>query len=231
MAEEKILGKIAKLLELGDETRGGTQAERELATQRAHELMLKYNIEQHEITGRAAASDIKKDDGTVIVGQQAMWKVALINMIADPLFCIGYFRIIGNHEWRVFVIGRHENVSFVHQLSELLIPQLEREAASAFSRARELDPEVMPRSFRRAFYYQATVVIRARLEQEQDEAVGDGPGTDLVRNESSALSKFMFKENIYLRNAQHGNYGDELGRRAGQAAGLTADISVGKKLA
>lgn len=235
--QDKIISKIAKLLELADAGRGGTEAERELATQRAQELMLKYNIEQSELTGgkQSAEGDVG-EDGDVISGSMSEWKVMLILNLGKVCFVDGYFEQMARFEWRVVQVGRPENIAFVKTLCEHLIPWLEAEAASGFKQVKEVDADTKPRSFRRAFYAAASARIRQRLEADRkrhmapDKPSTGQPGTDLVRNEEEANRKYLEAKGVQLRTRRSRGFGSYSGAAMGDAAGGRADITPGRKL-
>lgn len=222
MPDEKILDKIAKLLELADESRGGTPAERELATQRAHEMMLKYNVEMGEVTGRSAAGDIT-DESWSVRGSTTEWKVKLPILVAQACFCTGYFSRIARFHWRVTLVGRPENIAFVRRLSDQLIPWLEAEAVQSFQIAKE-EGDAKPRSFRRAFYQTASTVIMKRLELERQETVGTG--MELVRNEDAANQKYLEDQGVEVRQADARGYSSQIGHALGGRAGLRADLAT-----
>lgn len=228
MAEDKIIERIAKLLELADENRGGTPAERELATQRAHEMMLKYNVEQSELTGKSAKGDVS-EDGYVVEGSMSEGKAMLPILIGQVCFVYGYYEQQARFRWRVVLVGRPENIAFVTTLCKALIPWLETEALAAFNLASS-DPsqEAKPRSFRRAFYHAATIVIRQRLELQRQEV--QGTGMELVRNEDAANQKYVEDSGVDPTPQSIRGYSSMVGHALGERSGLRAYISGGKNL-
>lgn len=222
MAEERIVDKIVKLLELADETRGGTPAERENATKRAHEMMLKYNVEQAEIDGRSAEGDVG-EDSFEIKGTQDEWKVKLPILLGGACFVGGYYQPLARFKWRVILVGRAENIAFVRALCDQLIPWLEAEAAVAFGYAVE-GGDAKPRSFKRAFYYAATVTILARLQAEREEITGNG--MELVRTEDAANSKYIEDTAGPVKTQELRGYSSIAGRMGGEEAGLRADLAT-----
>lgn len=223
MADEKIVDKIAKLLELADETRGGTPAERENATQRAHEMMLKYNIEQSEISGRSAKGEVTDNDH-VVEGTQSEWQVRLPILLGQACFVGGYYQQLSRFKWRVVLVGRPENLAFVRKLSDQLIPWLESEAAIAYKHAAEGEAELKPRSFKRAFFNAATLTIRARLEDERRQVTGNG--MELVRNEDAANQDYLDQEGVKVKAAKDRSFSNTVGDYLGGEAGLRADLAT-----
>jgi hypothetical protein len=229
MTNQTIIERIAKLLALADDTRGGSKAERELAMQRAQELMLKHNIEQSEIHGKSAEGDIG-DKGERIEGSMSEWKVALILQVGNQCFVDGYYIPRGKFAWDVVTVGRADNLAFVKTLCDHLIPWLEQEAKVAFKEAKEeLGGEVKPRSFKRAFFASATSEIASRLFQLRNKKMGS-TGTELVRNERAANERYIERTAGTLRSRRSRGFTSGAGHVAGADAGRRADLSPGRKL-
>jgi hypothetical protein len=233
MPEQNIIEKIRKLLELADEERGGTEAERELAAQRAQELMLKHNIEMGELKGQSAEGDVG-EEGEFIKGSMAEWQVGLLLHVGSVSFVEGYYTQLARFEWKVTLIGRADNIAFTKTLCQYLIPWLEAEAASAFKQMKEVQPDTKPRSFRRAFYAAATMRIQDRLRQdrqrvERQQAKGS-TGMELARNEEAANKAYLAKKGVNLRSRQRRGFTSIAGAELGHAAGSRADLTPGRKL-
>jgi hypothetical protein len=228
MAEQRIIDKIQKLLRLADPERGGTDAERELALQRANELMAKHNLEQFELTEQSAPGDVQQENDT-ISGSNNQWKVTFMLATADVCLVSGYYQAVGKRQWKVVFIGRADNIAFVRQLHEHLIPWLEHEARTSFQEISAMDPLAKPRSFKRAFFESATWRIRGRLESQRRQASGKF-GTEIVRNEAAANKRFLEQSGINLRRQRGRQKSSEAGHATGQEAGNRADISPGRKL-
>lgn len=229
MPSQTIIERIAKLLALADDTRGGSKAERELAMQRAQELMLKHNIAQSEIHGKSAEGDIG-DTGERIEGSMSEWKVALILQVGHQCFVDGYYTARGRFAWDVTTVGRTDNLAFVKTLCGHLIPWLEQEAKVAFKEAKEeLGAAVKPRSFKRAFFNSATHEITSRLLQLRTSTLGS-TGTDLVRNETAANKRYIERVVGPLRQRRSRGFTSGAGHVAGADAGRRADLTPGRKL-
>lgn len=228
VAESKIIEKIRKLLELADETRGGTEAERELAAKRAQELMLKHNLESADLIGQSAPGDVQ-DGVERIEGSMAEWQVSLILGIGDACFVSGFYTQRARFTWDVTTIGRPDNVAFVKTLCSHLVPWLEQEAKDAFKIAQEEDETVKSRSFRRAFYASATRIITMRLHALRKETMG-GTGMELARNERAVNEQHLKDMEIELRASRKRSYGSDAGHEAGRDAGARADLTPGRKL-
>jgi Protein of unknown function (DUF2786) len=121
MSTDSAINKIRKLLDLANEQSGGTDAERDLAMQRAQEIMLKHGLEMSMI--EAATDDHSRD-----VGEERFevleedWRRALLDAIARGSFARTYYY----KGWgQTVIVGRPEQVAFVKELYHWLVPQLE----------------------------------------------------------------------------------------------------------
>jgi hypothetical protein len=132
VSTESAINKVRKLLDLAAEESGGTEAERDLAMQRAQEIMLRHGLEMAMID--AASEDHSRD-----VGQEQFevmeedWRRTLLDQIARGAFARTYYY---DRSKRTVIVGRPEQVAFVKELYHWLIPQLE---ASAISTAKSYD--------------------------------------------------------------------------------------------
>lgn len=226
--ESKIIAKVRKLLELADEERGGTEAERELATKRAQELMLKYNLASADLIGASAEGDVAGNTER-IEGSMSEWKVTLALAVGGVSFVDGYYTKRARFAWDVTLIGRPDNVSYVKTLCAHLIPWLEQEATVAYKEAREMDDRVRPRSFKHAFYDSAIWIIRGRLHSLREQKMGD-KGTELVRNEQAANTRWLEQQGVQLARSRKRGHSSGAGHAAGRQAGQAADLLPGHKL-
>lgn len=132
MTIDSAINKIRKLLDLAAETSGGTDAERDLAMQRAQEIMLKHGLEM-------AAIDASRDDHSRDVGEEQFevleedWRRTLLDAIARGSFARTYYY---SGSKRTVIVGRPEQVAFVKELYSWLVPQLE---AAAIKTAKAYD--------------------------------------------------------------------------------------------
>lgn len=229
MPDSKIIERIRKLLELADESRGGTKAERELAAQRAQELMLKHNLDSAELSGQSAPGDVG-EDGQRVEGSQAEWQVQLIAAVGEECFVTVYWIKRGRFAWDVVTVGRADNIAFVDTLCKHLIPWLKQEAKEAFKVAQRLEGDaIKPRSFRRAFYASAIREIALRLRMLRRHTTGS-TGEELVRNEDAANKLYLEVQGVNVRPSRYRNYGSDAGHAAGENAGRRADLTPGRKL-
>ena len=154
MPEQRIIAKINALLELADETRGGTEAERDTAMRKAQELMIKHNVEMGELIGQSAEGDV-----TALVidisGAMNMWKRYFWSSIGRPSFCKQVYWKRGKHKVEVRMFGRPDNLRYIEVLGAHVIPWLEQECKDECKRseqeAQEYGEFFNPRAFKRSF--------------------------------------------------------------------------------
>jgi hypothetical protein len=228
MAASKIIDKVRKLLELADETRGGTEAERNLAAERAAELMAKHNLAQGDLTGQSAPGEVG-DDVQHISGSMDFWKVTLACAIGRVSMVDSFYVKRARFAWDLHMIGRQDNVTYVQTLCQHLIPWLEQEQKDAYKAAREIDPTVKPRSFGMAFYEAACYEIQGRCRKLRDSTF-EGSGMELIKNEEAANKQFMLEKGHNVRPSGKRGHGSARGHAAGRKAGSEADLLPGKKL-
>jgi hypothetical protein len=123
MTIDTAINKVKKLLDLAAENSGGTEAERDLAMQRAQEIMLKHGLEMSMI------ADADQDDRQITEERfevmEEDWRRLLLDQIARGAFARTYF-FAGSK--RTVIVGRPEQVAFVKELYSFLVPQLEASA-------------------------------------------------------------------------------------------------------
>jgi hypothetical protein len=230
MTKENIIEKIQKLLALADESRGGTEAERELATKRAHELMLKHNIDSFSVSDQSAPGAVG-DDEMVFKGALNLWKGPLYSSVGAACFVDTVYWKLGKHETKWLLIGRSDNLAFVRTLCEHLIPWLEDECRTAVREAKEdyesAGHKLNPRAFKRSFMQAATSQIYLRLVAQRS---ASGVGSELVVHEGAANKEFLEKRVGPVRKSRNRGSRNAAGHQAGREAGDRADLSPGRKL-
>jgi hypothetical protein len=132
MTIESAIQKVQKLLALANEQGGGTDAERDLAMQRAQEIMLKHDLEMSMIEDAMEDKSRAVSDHEFDILEED-WRRYLLDSIARGSFCRTWY-YMGSK--RTFIVGRPEQVAFVRELYNWLIPQLE---AAAVKTAKSYD--------------------------------------------------------------------------------------------
>jgi hypothetical protein len=230
MPHSKIIDKVRKLLELADADRGGTEAERDLAMQRASELMAKHNIAVGDAMGKSAEGDVGLNT-TRIEGSLSEWQVTLAIAVGGVSFCDGYYVKRARFAWDVTLVGRPDNVAFTQTLCAHLVPWLEQEASDAYKEAKAMDEygTVKPRSFKMAFFEAAVWRIKGRLETLRKDTF-EGSHEELITNEDVANQRKLEEEGINLRKSRKRGHSSGAGHAAGVDAGDRADLLPGRKL-
>lgn len=239
--DPKVMDKVRKLLALGEEGRGATEAERDLAMERAQHLMMKFNLDLAaiETAGEGGVKgDVDQEKG-LNTTRRSEWEGRLLTCIAHYNLCRTYFIPSGQggrktKSW--FVVGRKHNVEFVRELHQFVVDQLKTQCRTALRDARYNNPEAVrnPNSFRRAFFEGADRAVGARLAQQQRSRMVDtgSKGQELVRSESADIEQFLqslFGGNLKRTPPRRGSRNVH-GQAAGAEAGRNADLFPGRKL-
>lgn len=223
MNDEAIIDKIHKLLRLADEQGGGTDAERDLAAQRAQEMMLKYNIE-------VSLMDEDNAPGVEQASEQysrgLKWKGDLLSVIGQHNFVEVYYMKVGP-QFRFVMTGKPHNVAFVRELHKFLASQLTQACSAALARDAHLTKN--SNSYRRAFFRQACTVLWHRLKEQADAryAAAGTTGTDLVVNERAAIDQFLQDLGLRTKRVKPRSLSDQAGAGAGHNAGHDVSITKG----
>jgi len=232
-----VVDKITKLLALASEEGGGTEAERNLAAERAQEMMLKHRVDQAAIEqarGREALPGIERER-LGKVNQSRFWYVQLLEVIADEVQVdVIWVGSLGSK--RVSLVGRPDSIAYTRKLAEWLAPQLESECAAALIEEKAHSDEwalawspgeaaARTMEFRRSFYEAAVRRIGHRLSMARRAA--GVKGTALVRSDKAAIEEFYgdLKPKEVSREDYYG-----MGSDSGREAGDRADISPGTKV-
>ena len=191
MTMDSAINKVRKLLDLAAEQSGGTEAERDLAMQRAQEIMLKHGLEM-------AMIDAANEDTSRAVGEERFevmeedWRRALLDNIARGTFARTYYYRGSN---RTVIVGRPEQVAFVKEIYNWLIPQLESAAVK------------VAKSYDKRAQYAYLYCLRARTIEVQammrDEHITYEYGAEMIRNATEAelinAGQSRFTEKDYLK--------------------------------
>ena len=154
-APSEIMDRIRKLLTMGQRAdHGGSAAQVEAseneasaAMQKAHNLLLKYNLEMGEVMAREAASanptaSVEHERITTgIPGKTTtyLWMRDVANVVAKHNFCEsisgGGKKVKGVIEpYYVILIGRRQNIAAAREMTQWLIPYLWRLSLEAVPR-------------------------------------------------------------------------------------------------
>lgn len=235
-----VVDKVVKLLALASEDGGGTEAERNLAAEKAQALMLEHRIDQAALEnarGREALPGIER----VRLGkftQRDYWKYDLYYALGEQVGVDAiYTGDLGSK--RVSLVGRPDSIEYVQALADWLIPQLSLECEKALLEAKE-EPDSrweqwraygagavssLTMDFRRSFYEAAVAKIRDRLSMAAREK-GE-LGMALVRSDQAAKDEFYGDSKPEVREID--TYTGR-GTVSGLEAGDRADINPASRV-
>lgn len=233
MAKDRatIIERIRNLLELADETRGGTENERALAQDAAQKMMLRYNVKHAELLGQSAPGGVVRDRVSV-EGVHSMWKTYFYHSIAKPSFCTIILTTHSKKLKTVNIFGREDNVRYVRLLAEFLEPWLEEECRRSSRKykreAQESGGFFNPRAFKRSFMESASGRIYGRLESMRS---GSGIRNELITKEDAHNDQAIAQAFSHLRKGgTRKGSSQQDGHREGFSAGNRADLAPGRKL-
>lgn len=132
--QQSVIDKVRKLLALADEEGGGTPAERDLAAQKAADLMTRHDLDLIDL----AAEDVRDEVGQeqeVVEGMTAQWRGVLRGRVAVAMGGDWFYTRDSRTRVRYSYVGRPETREFVRVLTDTLIPWLEIEANAALAKA------------------------------------------------------------------------------------------------
>lgn len=181
--EEKLIGKIQKLLAL---SKSPNKAEAELAAQRAHELLTKYNLSMDDVQER----EIREFN--IISGRNLKtWKHLLIDNVARYYYCKSLFYERGSGYYRIVFIGQRHNIIVCKSMFDYLHKTILRESRSIHKNAKN--------KYREDFKLGMAVKISERLKQLSDQKIIPEE-KDLVIRENDKIDKYLSEKNTYSEN-------------------------------
>lgn len=237
-AREKALSKVAKLLALAEEGRGGSEAEREVALARAQSLMTKHRIEERELVGQAGRSALPgiEQQRWEKFGLASVWKGQLAHEVGRGVGvdAIHLPKLAARRYW---LVGRPDDIEYVKLVVAWVVPQLERDCRRELKEFRAERPHLWAgnpgsaaaasAAFNRSFYEAAVDSISDRLAAARREDAEMAGGSALVLSDRKALDDF-YGDNApkQTRESVYAGYGSA----AGAEAGKVADINPSNKV-
>lgn len=236
----KVIETIRKLLALAAEDSGGTEHERNLAAEKAQELMLKHRIDEAELAkseGRHMLSGIERrysDQWHFAPNER--WRGMLLSVVGDQVE-VDALHQDTEYGYEVHLVGRPESMDYVSLMYDWLIPQLASECTAAAKVHMELFPEWMfakaqrdklISKFEASFYDAAVIKIGARLYEARK--AKEGFSTDLVLHESKAKEDFYDAEGEGPPREEEWKVVQGAGTEGGLGAGGNVDIDPTNKV-
>jgi len=223
--DPNLLRKIKALLNLSDPARGGTEAERDNALQKAQELMFKHDLEAFDLITEDELDHGVTHEDMMISGKTKMWIGQLLNDLALAMNCRVVRTKYSVKQAKFTIIGTPDNIRFVKDIHAALVPWLQSQ--NKIHRLRDLPYN--PLAYNRSFYNAAGGRIYFRLKEQQDYlASQNAKGTELVLVRESHNEDYMAKLFGAVRTRRGPSYKNQAGAIAGHQAGSQADLSRGK---
>ncbi len=223
--ENPKLATIRRLLDLADESSGTSDAERELASQRAAALMAKYAVTEAMLdAGRHREDDPVESLVITVDAVYPLQKAHLMNGIANGLSC-KLIRHTGKSDSKLMVYGHRSDLGRVEFLYTSLLMQ-------ALDMARSVrDPRIVrpnssqTRSYRVAWLMGFAHRIEDRMQEGRAEAVAEaGSGAELVLVNRAALALRAARTAVPRTRSSSTSVRNNGGYEAGHAAAGRADL-------
>jgi hypothetical protein len=238
-AREKLVDRIRKLMELGDEGRNNSVNEAATAAALAQKLMFENKISMAELEIDESEDPIIERD--VWASEKAKrvttWKNHLLAGIAFNNFC----RLVNRRsryngfknatKAQVLIYGRQQDVESVLYMYQYLVKEVERlclqEAAKNFE-----PKEPGRKKWSNSFRIGAADTIGMRLSQERraQEVKAAESFTALIKREDAAVKAYVHQKHPHLRRGPSVTISDGGGYGAGQRAGRDINLRGGKGL-
>ena len=194
--KDKVIDLIQKCLKLSDSP---NENEAEAALAKAQELLEKYNLTMEQVKLEEDGSPCPELISQDIQVGSSTWRKYLLFYIAKNNFC----DIILGQSGYVHLLGRTPNVAAVIEMTNWIMPQLDRMAMEEVAKIRDtyLDPETQTfrrtfnesrRRFKEDFLWGAVKRINERLRESRLKRVDADPNTKaLITNLEVELMAFI----------------------------------------
>ena len=223
--DPNLLKKIKALLNLSDPEHGGTEAERDLALQKAQELMFKHDLEAFDLITEDELDHGVTHEEFMVESKTKMWMGQLLNDLSLAMNCRVVRTKYSVKKAKFTIIGTPDNIRFVKDIHAALIPWLQVE--NKLHKRRDLPYN--PLAYDRAFYDAAGGRIYFRLKEQRDHlASQNAKGTELVLVRDSHNEDYIAKLFGAVRTGKGRQYKNQEGAIAGRRTGDRADLSRGK---
>jgi|SRR5215469_7427147 len=220
--DPNLLKKIKALLNLSDPAHGGTEAERDLALQKAQELMFKHDLEAFDLITEDELDHGVTHEEMMVESKTKMWMGRLLNDLALAMNCRVVRTKYSVKKAKFTIIGTPDNIRFVKDMHEALVPWLVAE--NRMHRLR--DNPHNPLAYNRAFYDSASGRIYFRLKDQRDYLASQSvKGTELVLVRDSHNEDYMAKLFGKVVQSRSKGFKNQDGHIAGRIAGDQANLN------
>lgn len=200
MGEEKIIGRVKKMLALANDS-GASEGERDNALRMAYNLIAKYNLSMSSIESHGEESRV--DESGSFRGQP--WVVSVVNSVAQLFFCKYYFVKKKGMNYDHHFVGKDSNAVTARYMAEFVVTSIIAQGRKESRKVGEAS------AWRRSFFMGAADRIQSRIREMKDEAsasnkadVASG-GTSLVLSsvydsEKEANEAWLESQGVRLRS-------------------------------
>lgn len=214
MEKEKLIDLVRKLFALGDKNRNSSEAEAQLATQKAQELLKQHNIDMAEILVKDGQKtvDIKIDNEIVFTlnrSSMSSWEKRLISIVQFATETKGFFQkdyrdVWGKKiTWKVGFIGTEWDRAVAKELYNYLHEKIYKLSKYHY-------PESMPqqRSFMEGFCYRLMQRVDEMNEEKKEDIDENQKYALMIINKKDAINKYI-DDQMKLKTARSGGKAGE----------------------
>lgn len=225
-AKDKILSKIAKIMELAGR---GDPGEAENAATKAQELLLKFNLTEQDVSGFAQRQEIGLihktfDLGKVWKRNEGKWLFSLYSSVSQFNLCKTIYRASKNCN-SVYLIGTEMNVELVAFMVDQLIPRLRTIEKNQWHLYHGYDKR---NTFRRAFLMGAVQGIFMQLQKQAERFIAyEDRAHALIILNKKLIDEYTRRQWNNLRDAKSSRYSSYEGAKRGRKVGQNISLHKG----
>lgn len=175
MSEEKIIGRVKKMLALANDS-GASEGERDNALRMAYNLIAKYNLSMSSIESHGEESRV--DESGSFRGQP--WVVSVVSSVAQLFFCKYYFVKKKGMNYDHHFVGKDSNAVTARYMAEFVVTSI---IAQGRKESRAIGESS---AWRRSFFMGAADRIRSRIIELRKEE-GDSNKKDVASGGTSLV--------------------------------------------
>lgn len=236
-SKEEVIALIRKLFNLGNKDRNSSEAEAEVALQKAQELLQKHDLEMSEVMvdeNQEKVINIEVANEIVFELKRSSmsgWEKTLISVVGLATETNGYFNKVynggGSILWQVGYIGTEWDRSIAKELYLYLHDKIYRMSKQFYGND-------MPaqRCFMEGFVNRLYHRVKEQINKFKQEVNGNQKYEMVLLDKKNAIEKYS-KEVLHLRTS-HGRRGggewNPYAYRHGEREADKVDLTVGKDL-
>lgn len=234
MTEEKLIGRMRKLLSMAEHATDGAGSQAEIdaakmeadrARAKVFELMAEYDVSEEYLRAIEEAPDEQKEIKQYELRKPFVQKGRLMHILAMQNHVVVVLG--GKPKTTVQLVtayGFKQDMSRFGMIWSSILAQGEREYALT-----RIPPGVHPPTFKRGWWEAFTVAIFRRVTAEKQKAHSTvAPGTELVlRDRDEEVQDFVAEVTGGVRKGRRSETRLHHGAQEGYAAGMRVDMSEG----